>query len=153
LQGEILLAKNQLPQAETAFLAAAGEYPNSLSHIGLAHVYQSQQRWEIAAQEWEKVLGAQGEILENDFPPDVLFAHLELARAYRTMKDRDRALSHYKDFLRLLQHADDLPVFLHAKREAEQFASQTKTLAQMFPATTSHGKGCTMAYIQARRTL
>ncbi len=153
LQGEILLAKNQLQQAETAFLAAAGEYPNSLSHIGLAHVYQSQQRWEIAAQEWEKVLGAQGEILKNEFPPDLLFAHLELARAYRTMKDRDRALSHYKDFLRLLQHADDLPVFRYAKREAEQFASETKTLAQMFPATTSHGKGCTTAYIQARRIL
>ena len=153
LQGEILLAKNQLQQAETAFLAAAGEYPNSLSHIGLAHIYQSQQRWEIAAQEWEKVLGAQGEILKNEFPPDLLFAHLELARAYRTMKDRDRALSHYKDFLRLLQHADDLPVFRYAKREAEQFASETKTLAQMFPATTSHGKGCTTAYIQARRIL
>jgi serine/threonine protein kinase/tetratricopeptide (TPR) repeat protein len=129
LQGEILLAENKPEQAETAFLAAAAEYPNSLSHIGLARAYQSQQRWEIAAQEWEKVLGAQGEILQNEFPPDLLFAHLELARAYRTLKDRDRALSHYRDFLRLLQHADDLPVFRHAKGEAEQFASETKTLA------------------------
>ena len=122
LQGEILLAENKPAQAEAAFLAAAGEYPNSLSHMGLARVYQVQQRWEIAAQEWEKVLGAQGEILENEFPPDLVFAHLELARAYRTLNDRNRALSHYKDLLRLLQDADDLPTFRQAKGEAEQFA-------------------------------
>jgi tetratricopeptide (TPR) repeat protein len=127
LQGEILLAENQPAQAETAFLAAAGEYPNSFSHMGLARVYQVQQRWEIAAQEWEKVLGAQGEILENEFPPDLVFAHLELARAYRTMNDRNRALSHYQDLLRLLQDADNLPTFRQAKGEAAQFTSEIKT--------------------------
>jgi eukaryotic-like serine/threonine-protein kinase len=147
LQGEILLAENKPEQAEAAFLAAAGKYPNSLSHIGLAHAYEGQQRWEMAAQEWEKVLGAQGEILENDFPPDLLVAHLELARAYRTMKNRSRALSHYQDFLRLWQHADDLPMLRQAKREAEQLTSETKPLTEMFH-TPSHGNSYTTRHIQ-----
>jgi tetratricopeptide (TPR) repeat protein len=147
LRGEILLAENKPEQAETAFLAAGVEYPSSLSHIGLAHVYQAQQRWEIAAREWEKILGAQGEILENEFPTDLLFAHLELARASRKMKDRSGALSRYKDFLRLLRHADDLPIFQQAKREAEQFASETKPLTEMFH-TPSHGNGYTTGHIQ-----
>jgi hypothetical protein len=44
------------------------------------------------------------------------------------MNDRKRALVHYKDLLRLLQDADNLPIFRQAKGEAEQFASGNKTL-------------------------
>jgi eukaryotic-like serine/threonine-protein kinase len=123
LQGEIFLAGNQPEQAETAFLAAD---PYFRSHIGLAHVYQARQRLDAAAQEWEKVLASTGEILHGDFAPDLLFAHLGLARAYRAMNERDRALVHYQDLLRLLQNADEIPVFNQARREAEEFASEPR---------------------------
>ena len=147
LQGEILLAENQPEEAETAFLAAD---PHSRSHNGLAHVYQARKRWDAAAEEWKKVLEAQGAILHHEFPPDLFFAHLELARAYRTMKDRDRALSHYQDVLRLLQNADDIPLFNQAKREAEQFGSETKPLTKMF-LRRSHQTGYTTGYFQGGR--
>jgi tetratricopeptide (TPR) repeat protein len=147
LQGEILLAENQPEEAGTAFLAAD---PHSRSHNGLAHVYQARKRWDAAAEEWKKVLEAEGAILHHEFPPDLFFAHLELARAYRTMKDRDRALSHYQDVLRLLQNADDIPLFNQAKREAEQFGSETKPLTKMF-LRRSHQTGYTTGYFQGGR--
>jgi tetratricopeptide (TPR) repeat protein len=123
LQGEILLARKQPEQAETAFLAAD---PYFRSHIGLAHVYQARQRWDAAAQEWEKVLAGTGEILHGDFAPDLLFAHLGLARAYRNMNERGRALAQYQELLRLLQNGDEIPVFDQARREAQEFASEAR---------------------------
>jgi serine/threonine protein kinase/tetratricopeptide (TPR) repeat protein len=144
LQGEILIAENKPAQAETAFLAPD---PRSRSHIGLARMYQAQQRLDSAAQEWEKILAARGEILQNEFPPDLLFAHLQLARAYHTLGDRDRALLHYQALLRLLQNADHIPIFDQARLEAEQFASQTKPLTRMF-LSPSHPKSYTVGYSQ-----
>jgi serine/threonine protein kinase/tetratricopeptide (TPR) repeat protein len=129
LQGEILLAENKPAEAEIAFLAPD---PRFRSHIGLGHVYQTQGRWDAAADEWNKVLDARGDILRYGFPPDLFFAHLQLARAYRAMNNRDSALAQYNELLRLLQNADDVPTFRQAKQEAEQFASQTSPLSQIF---------------------
>jgi tetratricopeptide (TPR) repeat protein len=144
LQGEILLAENKPAEAERAFLEPD---PRFRSHIGLAHAYQAQQRWDAAAQEWEKVLSATGEILRSDFPPDLLLAHLQLARAYHTLGDPDRALSHYQELLRLLRNADDIPIFHQAKREAEQFASEIKPLTKMF-LRPSHRTSYTAGYVR-----
>jgi eukaryotic-like serine/threonine-protein kinase len=120
LQGEILLAENKPAEAETAFLAPD---PRFSSHTGLARVYEAQQHWNAAIEEWQKVLGMRGEILQNEFAPDLFYAHLQLARAYRTINDRDDALVHYQHLLRLLQNADEIPLFNQARREAEQYTS------------------------------
>ena len=124
LRGEILLATNQPEQAETAFLAAG-------SHIGLARVYKAQKRWDATAKELEKVLKARGAILQNEFPPDLFFAQLDLARSYRNIGDRERALSQYQILIRLLENADDIPVFSQARREAEQFGLEAKPITQI----------------------
>jgi tetratricopeptide (TPR) repeat protein len=129
LEGEIFLADRQPQQAETAFLAAD---PPFRSYIGLARVYQAQQRWADEVRQWENVLAAKGDILHHEFPLDVLTAHLELARAYRALKDQNRALSHYQEVVRLLRNADDIPSFREAKREAEQFASAGQQPSKTF---------------------
>jgi serine/threonine protein kinase/Tfp pilus assembly protein PilF len=141
LRGEILLATKQPEDAETAFLAAG-------SHIGLARVYKTQKRWDAAAKELEKVLEARGAILQNEFPPDLFFAQLDLARSYRNIGDRERALSQYKNLFRLLENADDIPAFSQARREAEQFGSETKPLTKIF-GRPSHYAGYTIHCFEA----
>jgi serine/threonine protein kinase/Tfp pilus assembly protein PilF/TolB-like protein len=125
LRGEILLATNHPELAETAFLAAG-------SHIGLARVYKAQKRWDASAKELETVLKARGAILQNEFPPDLFFAQLDLARSYRNIGDRERALSEYQNLVRLLENADDIPVFNQARSEAEQFGSEIKPVTRIF---------------------
>jgi tetratricopeptide (TPR) repeat protein len=126
LEGEILLADKRLNQAEAAFQAAVADYPQALSHTGLAHIYEAQQRWQLASPEWERVLHARGEILQNGFPPDLVFAHLELGRGYRKLGDRERARNHYDEVLRLWEHADDLPSLREARREAQELTLERK---------------------------
>src|SRR5262249_14810979 len=144
LQGEILLAENKPAEAETAFLAPD---PRFRSHTGLARVYEAEQQWNAAAEEWQKVLEIRGEILQNEFAPDLFFAHLQLARAYRAINQRDGALSHYRDLMRLLQHADDIPAFNQARREAQQYTSEVPPLAKMF-LRPSHESSYTTGYLQ-----
>jgi len=126
LEGEIFLAEKKVKQAEAAFLAAAAEYPQVFSHIGLARTYEAQRRWDFAAGDWEAVLRARGEILQNGFPPDLVLAHLELARAYRNLGDRDRARTHYDEVLRLWQRAEGLSWFREARREAQELTLESK---------------------------
>jgi serine/threonine protein kinase/tetratricopeptide (TPR) repeat protein len=147
LEGEIFLAEHRPEQAEKAFLAAD---PRARSHIGLGHAYEGLQRWDVAIQEWQQFLGMQGEILHHEFPPDLFVAHLQLARAYRAINDSNHALVHYQQLLRLLQNADDIPLFSQAKREAQQFAfeaSPAKNLSGTNSTTGLHYPG-----LSTRRT-
>ena len=75
---------------------------------------------------------ARGAILQNEFPPDLFFAQLDLARSYRNIGDRERALSEYQNLVRLLENADDIPVFNQARSEAEQFGSEIKPVTRIF---------------------
>ena len=117
LEGEIRLAEGRLVDAENSFATAAQEYPQVISHAGLARTSQAQQRWGRAVQEWEEVLRSTGEILHNDFPLDLAYAHLELARVYRRMNRPDLARVHYEQVLRMWQHADEFRLLGEAKRE------------------------------------
>jgi len=121
LEGEIRLSEKVDGQAETSFLASASEYPDSFSHIGLARAYAAQGKAELAGQEWETVLRAKGEMLQDSFVPDLIAAHLGLARACAYF-DRQRAGAQYNEFLQLWQNADDLPMLREAHREAQDLA-------------------------------
>jgi tetratricopeptide (TPR) repeat protein len=109
-------------------MSAAQEYPQVLSHAGLARAYRAQKRWDLAAPEWEQVLRGKGEILQDGFPPDLAYAHLQLARMYREMNNRDLARSHYEEVLRMWQHADDLPLIRDAKRELQELTLKSHSL-------------------------
>ena len=74
----------------------------------------------------------QGDVLHHEFPPDLFLAHLQLARAYRAINDRNDAFVHYQHLIRMLQNADDIPVYNLTKREAAQFGSEVKPVTRMF---------------------
>ena len=124
LEGEILLAEARPQQAEIAFSISAPSFAPYLSSTGLARAYQAEGRWDLAASQWEKVLGEQGEILQNGFPPDLVIAHLELARAYRQMNNPNLARKHYEEVLRLWQHADELTLLRDAQRELKELTPE-----------------------------
>ncbi len=126
LEGEIGMADAKLEEAENSFRAAAHESLQSFSHAGLARAYQAQKRWDLAAQEWEQVLHHKGEILQDDFPPDLACAHLQLARVYRQINNREIARSHYEEVLRVWQHADGLPLLKYAKSELEELTPEVR---------------------------
>jgi tetratricopeptide (TPR) repeat protein len=126
LEGEIGLAGAKPAEAGDSFMAAAQEYPDFVSHIGLARAYHAQEHWNLAAHGWEQVLRDKGEILQNDFPPDLAYAHLQLARLYRQMNNRDLARSHYEELLRMWQHADALPLLRDAKREVQELNLESR---------------------------
>ncbi len=133
LQGEIMLAEKKPDRAEKAFMAALRAYPDPFSHAGLARTYEAQKRWDVASPEWEKALAGKGETLEHQFPPDFLLAHLEVARAYRAMKNSDRARSHYREFLRLWEHGDKIPLMRQAQRELDQSNSGVQITTRWGP--------------------
>jgi tetratricopeptide (TPR) repeat protein len=117
LQGEILLAQGKALEAENEFVAAAQDFAQPLPHMGLARAYEMEGQWTVAAREWEQVLASYGQILHNDFPPDVAYAELQLGRLYRRMSNPEQARKHYERFLRLWQQADDTQVLANANRE------------------------------------
>ncbi|HET7208448.1 MAG TPA: protein kinase [Terriglobales bacterium] len=117
LEGEIWLATGKLQRAEQSFVTASQEYPQAFSHLGLAHAYQSQQRWEQSIAEWEQVLERRGEILQHEFPPDIADAHLQLARLYRKQGKMDLARNHYGELVRIWQNTDQAALLTKAKRE------------------------------------
>ena len=117
LEGEILLAESSPLDAEVAFSASRQAFSMFISYTGLARTYQAQQRWSLAAEQWENVLARKGEILQSGCPLDVAIAHLELARTYRQLNQRDLARQHYEETLRIWQRADDFPLVQDARRE------------------------------------
>jgi tetratricopeptide (TPR) repeat protein len=126
LEGEIRMAEAEPEEAENSFMAAAQESPEVFSHAGLARAYEAQKRWDLAAQQWEQVLHRKVEILQNNFPPDLASANLQLARAYRLLNNRDLARSHYEEVLQMWQHPDGLLLIKNAKRELEELTLEVR---------------------------
>lgn len=124
LDGELLLAEGRLQEAEIPFSFSAPSFAPFISSIGLARVYQAEGRWDLSAGQWETVLGKKGEILQNGFPPDLAIAHLELARVYLEINNRDLARKHYEDALRMWQHADECAQFREAQRGLQELAPE-----------------------------
>jgi eukaryotic-like serine/threonine-protein kinase len=96
LKGEILLAEGKPLEAETMFSISAPGFLSFLSFTGLARAYQGEARWKLVSEEWEKVLDRRAEIFQNGFPPELVFAHIELARAYRQINNHNLARQHYE---------------------------------------------------------
>jgi tetratricopeptide (TPR) repeat protein len=115
LKGEIALAGGQLKDAEVAFRLAAGGYPGSEAHEGLARVLTGRKEWSLALEEWNRVLALRGDILQVGFAADWPLAHLGLARACRDAGDRGCATRHYEAFITLWQRGDS-----SIRRDAEE---------------------------------
>ncbi len=95
LSGEIMLAENRLREALDAFERAAAATPSYAAWTGLARTHERRQAVDLAIAQWERVLGAKGEILQDGFPLDVGLAHLSLARLSRRRGQAARACEHY----------------------------------------------------------
>jgi eukaryotic-like serine/threonine-protein kinase len=118
--GEVALAEGNTKQAADMFSAALAVYPRFMSHEGLAHAYQAEQDLSRSAAEWNQVLQAKGEILQDASPADWLTAHLQLARVYRHSGDLAQARDHYQQFLSAWREGNDLPVRRQALRESQE---------------------------------
>lgn len=128
LQGEIAMATAKPQEAESSFMAAAHEYPQFFPHVGLARLQQAGKHWDLAAREWEQVISRKGEILQDDFPPELAYAQLELAADYRLLGNSDLARTHYEEVLQMWQHADELPALKHAQRELQSLAPRVRSV-------------------------
>jgi len=124
LAGEVALAQGRFGSAVELFSAAEAEYPRFASHEGLARAYQAQSDWNRAAAGWQKVLQDRGEILQDSFPADWVVAHLELGRVYQHLSDSAKSRGEYEEFLRVWQHADELPVRQQALQEWQQMTGK-----------------------------
>ena len=114
LQAEIAFAAGASKQAVDVFGAAGNAYPQASDHVGLALVYERQRDWQHAAEQWQGVLSASGEILQEEFPADLVLAHLQLARVQLKLGDAAGARNQYEKFLKLWHQGDNL----HQRGEA-----------------------------------
>lgn len=119
LRGEIETAEGRLPAAIESYRQALAAMPWAWTQAGLARAYARQRDWAAARDAWLQVIAAKGQILRHDCAADWVLAHLELARVYRELGDRENALNDYEKFLKLWAHADPLPLVEAAKRESQ----------------------------------
>jgi tetratricopeptide (TPR) repeat protein/tRNA A-37 threonylcarbamoyl transferase component Bud32 len=117
LQGEVALAENMPKPAVAAFLGAEAAYPQAPSRLGLARAYEAGQDWNLAAAQWHKVIESRGEILREEFPADLVLAHLQLARIEDRLGNVAEARAQYGEFLGLWQQSDDVRQRHEAVRE------------------------------------
>ncbi|MGE5251915.1 MAG: protein kinase domain-containing protein, partial [Bacteroidota bacterium] len=120
LEGAIAIAAGHPAQAVSSLQVGLARYPHPELHRNLARAYEQQRDWSRAVEQWQLFLARRGEILQNDFSPDLALAHLQLARAYRQLNDFSQARSHYQTFFNLWQQADDLPIRRLAALEYQQ---------------------------------
>ena len=111
------MAEGKIGEAEGAFVAAAQEVDKPISHIGLARAYEREGQLEAAAREWEQVLADAGQILHNDFPPDLAYADVAVGHLYLRMNNPALARSHYERFLHRWQKADNAELLAKTTRE------------------------------------
>lgn len=123
LEAEIAIADASPKAAEQVFLEADKLYPQASTDIGLAAAYEEQQAWQQAAGQWQKVLDSRGEILQEEFPADLVLANLHLARISTHLGDTVAARRGYEEFLRIWHEADDIPERRQAARELQKLTS------------------------------
>ena len=74
--------------------------------------------WPNAVQAYQKYLGFQGQIFDEDTPSDWVLAKLGMARSLAAQGDVPQAIQRYDEFLRLWANADpDLPALRQARAE------------------------------------
>jgi eukaryotic-like serine/threonine-protein kinase len=120
LEGEIALEERKPAQAVKMFSEAESKYSRALFHAGLAKGYEMQKDWEHAIGEWEEVLRRRGEMLQDQFPPDLAVAELQLARDNYQNRNFPASKQHYQAFLELWREADSQRLLKEAGRELKQ---------------------------------
>ncbi len=118
--GEIALAERRYSEAAQLFLASLSEYPLAPSHQGLARTYEQQQSWANAATEWQKLLQARGEVLQDHCPTDLVLGYLSLARVYRHLNNVRATRAAYKQFFEIWQNGDHLAFVEKAQRDYKE---------------------------------
>jgi tetratricopeptide (TPR) repeat protein len=119
LQGEIALAAAEPAQARSLLSAAQETYPQAATFVPLALAGERQTDWTGVQRYWNSLLQNKGEVLQEEFPADLVLAHLHLARAARRLGDDSAARRHYQDFLQLWQQGDNIPQLRQAARELQ----------------------------------
>lgn len=107
LAGEIALAENQPDRALAAFQAADATYAGVLPHFGMARAYEAKRNWASAVQQWQSVLDARGEVLQEWFPAMLTQAQLQMARSLRQLNQPADARLHYQQALQMWRDSDD----------------------------------------------
>jgi tetratricopeptide (TPR) repeat protein len=133
LQGEIALAENAPQRALAAFLAADSAYPQASTHEELALAYEAQHDWRNAAEQWQQLLNARGEVLQEGFPADLVFAELQLARIHKRLGDVAAARQQYEEVLQRWQHSDDFRQRREAAREMQVLIRGSERLSVLHP--------------------
>ncbi len=119
LEGEIALAEGRASEAELAFVAAAAAHPFHASLLGLARTYERKKDWARAADGWQRVVDARGDVVAGGLPSDWCVAHLERARALRQAGDAEGARAAYARFAALWANAEPSRFTSEARRELQ----------------------------------
>lgn len=107
LEGEIAARRGHVGPATDLFKEAAAAYPTYHAHVGLAQLAEGRLDWRSAAAEWRQVVAARGDILRYGFPADLVYAHLQLARASARLGQMADARAGYDRVIAAWQHGDD----------------------------------------------
>ncbi len=107
LAGEIALAESKPEGAIEAFQSAESAYPGALPHFGMARAYEAKREWDSALQQWQLVVDATGEILQDWSPVMLTEAELGMARDSRQSHREPEARFHYQNALQLWRGTDD----------------------------------------------
>ena len=106
LTGEIAMAEGNPARAIASFRRAMAALPDPALHRPLAQAYQREGQWDLALQEWGQVVAARGAFLQNEFPPDLMLAHLNIARLLQSRGDLRGAEENYRKVLDQCTNAD-----------------------------------------------
>jgi Tfp pilus assembly protein PilF/TolB-like protein len=119
LEGEIALAEGRTNEANLAFSTATASYPQHASLVGAALVSERRGDWSAAADAWQGVLDANGDILRFGFPADWPLARVGRARALTQAGRLDEALEEYRSVQEFWKGADGNAIANQLRREAE----------------------------------
>jgi len=93
-------------------------YSSYQPYLDLAGSYAARRDWVNAVQAYQKYLGFEGQILDEDSPSDWVLANLWIARALAAQGDVPQALQRYDEFLQLWAKGDpDLAAPRQARME------------------------------------
>lgn len=110
LQGNVEVAEGNVDSAIESEKRASVFYSSFEPYLSLGKAYAARQDWGNAVEAYKRYIQFKGEILRDDFSPDWVLAHLQLARFYAKLGDRETAAQDYDECLQIWRNADpDLP--------------------------------------------
>lgn len=118
LGGVVDLGEKHLDAAAESQRKASVFFPLYEAYLALGDTLAAKKDWKGAAEAYQRYLGFEGEILEDDSPSEWIVAHLSLARALARAGEESEALKYYDQFLQLWSKADrDLVPLEKARQE------------------------------------